>query len=347
MNPRLIWGLVVATATVVLGMTAAASVELPGSLHALFWFTLVITFACAVAALTLLAVARRNELAELGVLAAGLFTISVLPMVHALTLPGVLYRSNPTTMFSVLLGLPGGIVVAAPILVGHRRLRDWVLARWKVYTSTAVVMTNVIALVMLAAPDVSPLPGPRVPWALAIAAFGVGGALAVSWRQIDLYAVGRRSASLVAGIGWSFIGVSSLVWLVDEQMGLAVWTAHVLDGGGVLLAAGGLLVAYRRDGGLVEVFAPIINRDPIVALQLGVTPPIEAFLASLRDKDVQTARPRDQGGRAGDDPGDAGRVPRRPPPYARAGGADARRGQDQDRQHDLDEDRAPDRPRVR
>ena len=105
--------------------------------------------------------ARRNELAELCVLAAGLFTVSVLPMVHALTRPGVLYRSNPTTMFSVLLGLPGGIVLAALILVDNRRLRDWVLARWKAYTSTAVVMTNVLALFMLAAPDVSPLPGPR------------------------------------------------------------------------------------------------------------------------------------------------------------------------------------------
>jgi HD-GYP domain-containing protein (c-di-GMP phosphodiesterase class II) len=39
---------------------------------------------------------------------------------------------------------------------------------------------------------------------------------------------------------------------------------------------------------LTEVFAPVINRDPIVALRLGVTPQVDEFLASLRDKDAPT-----------------------------------------------------------
>ena len=82
-----------------LGLSAAVDVELRSSLHALFWFTVIITIACAIGALALLRVAWRSSLPELGLLAAGLYTVSILPMVHGFTLPGVLYGPNPTTMF--------------------------------------------------------------------------------------------------------------------------------------------------------------------------------------------------------------------------------------------------------
>jgi hypothetical protein len=55
MNARSVWALTVAVAVGLFAATAFADQELPGSLHALFWYTLLLTTACAVGALALLA----------------------------------------------------------------------------------------------------------------------------------------------------------------------------------------------------------------------------------------------------------------------------------------------------
>lgn len=255
-----------------------------GSVHALFWFTVVITLLCAVGAVAVMVLANRLDGAELGVLGAALFVISMLPFVHGLTIPGVLYDDNTTTMFSAWVALPAGLVVALPAWAGWR----WVLRRWRAYTLLVVVLVQLACAYLLTRPDAAPLPNPSEWWTVVGSVLAVVGALVVSHRHLRLYAIGGRLASLVAAVGIAYIGLSSLLWLVEEPTAALVWVAHGLDGFGVLLAVGGLLVAHRRDGDVADALAPVVQRDPAVALRLGVTPQIEMLVGALGHKDGQS-----------------------------------------------------------
>jgi HD-GYP domain-containing protein (c-di-GMP phosphodiesterase class II) len=108
-------------------------------------------------------------------------------------------------------------------------------------------------------------------------------------RQIELFEVGRRKASLAAALGFSWLGASSLIWFISGPSDAVVWLAHLLDASGVLAAAAGLVLGHRSNRAVTTVLAPILNRDPAVALRLGITPQIESFVARIETKDVSTA----------------------------------------------------------
>ncbi|MFV1991775.1 MAG: HD-GYP domain-containing protein, partial [Acidimicrobiales bacterium] len=236
----------------------------------------------------MLQTARKADLPELGVLAAGLFAVSVLPMVHALTLPGVLYGPNNAVMFGAWAGLPLGLIIAAPTLLKARPITTRLLTHWRGYTTAAVISTAVLCAFLLISPNALPAPSPLNWWTLFGAAFGLAGAMRLSLRQAGLYEVGQRLPSLIAALGFGYIGMSSLVWLVGDPLGLASWLAHGFDGFGVLLAAGGLWLAHRSDTAVADVFAPVLTREPLMALRLGVSPQVTAFLKDLATKDDST-----------------------------------------------------------
>ncbi|MEW6583285.1 MAG: HD domain-containing phosphohydrolase, partial [Actinomycetota bacterium] len=106
--------------------------------------------------------------------------------------------------------------------------------------------------------------------------------------HLRLFRIGGRVASLSASVGVLYLGLSTLVWLGAEPYSVAWWGAHAADGVGVLLAAAGLGLAHRRDGSLVPTLAPVVNRDPLVALELGLTPVVHRFVAALSEKDPVT-----------------------------------------------------------
>ena len=66
------------------------------------------------------------------------------------------------------------------------------------------------------------------------------------------------------------------------------WLAHLIDGVGVLFAAVGLLWAHWRDRSLAFVLGPVLTREPLVALELGLTPVVHDFIAALERKDAVT-----------------------------------------------------------
>ncbi len=273
---------------VVFGAAALSGISFPGSIYALFYFTFVITVGCAALALYVLKTARKTDLPELGVLAAGLFAVSVLPMVHALTLPGVLYGPNNAVMFGAWAGLPLGLVIAAPTLLKPRPFTTRILRHWRGYTTGTVVATAALCAFLLISPNTLPAPSPLNWWTLLGAAFGLTGAVKLSLRQAGLYEVGQRLPSLVAALGFGYIGMSSLVWLVGDPLGLASWLAHGFDGFGVLLAGAGLWLAHRSDTQVADIFAPVLTREPLMALRLGVSPQVTAFLKDLATKDAST-----------------------------------------------------------
>lgn len=66
------------------------------------------------------------------------------------------------------------------------------------------------------------------------------------------------------------------------------WLAHFTDGLGLLFATGGLLLAHHRDRSLAIVLSPVLTRESLAALQLGLTPVVHQFVAALKIKDEVT-----------------------------------------------------------
>ena len=84
---------------------------------------------CAVASGVLSVVAWSGDGAALGMVAAFAMSVSVLPLVHALTTPGVLYGPNAATMSSVMLALSWASVAVAPLIAPRSGFSRWVPRR--------------------------------------------------------------------------------------------------------------------------------------------------------------------------------------------------------------------------
>jgi HD-GYP domain-containing protein (c-di-GMP phosphodiesterase class II) len=55
-----------------------------------------------------------------------------------------------------------------------------------------------------------------------------------------------------------------------------------------MVVAAALIVGYRPDRSISSVIAPIVTRDPVIALELGLSPIVHRFVASLATKDAIT-----------------------------------------------------------
>src|SRR5262245_11261271 len=96
---RSIWWATVAllgavTALTMLGAGGDATYENP---ELLFSLVVVSAVACVIGATIVIALADRRNLAEIGLLGSALMAASVMPLVHGLVTPGVLY--NDTSAF--------------------------------------------------------------------------------------------------------------------------------------------------------------------------------------------------------------------------------------------------------
>ncbi len=290
MRVRSFWIAAVGFSIGVFGVVAVVDLPTPASPRPLFWYTVVVTLLCAVLSKVLIAIAYDVRQPELAILGSGLFAASMFPFVHGMLIPGVLVSEATGAMsFGAWAGLPAGLLVASPALSHRVPWRGVALRHWRVYAAVTVVAVYLASSALLVHPDWVPAASFDRWWTIAGAALAFLGAQVLAHGQIRLYEVGRRRSSIAAAIGFAWLGVSSVVWLIPSPNDAIVWVAHFFDGLGVLGAAGGLVVAHRNDRPLTAVMAPVFNRDPSVALRLGVTPQIEAFVAMLDEKDRSTA----------------------------------------------------------
>ncbi len=290
MRVRSFWIAVVIFSIGVFGVLNIVDVPTPASPHPLFWYTVVVTLLCAVLSKVLIAVAHQVRQPELAILGAGLFAASMFPFVHGMLIPGVLVtEATGATSFGAWSGLPVGLLVASPALSDRVPWRNLVLHHWRGYCAVTVAAVYVASAAMLIYPDSVPAAGSDRWWTVGGAALAFVGAQFLAHGQIRLYEVGRRRSSIAAAVGFAWLGVSAVVWMLPTTNDAIVWVAHLLDGLGVLAAAGGLVVAHRNDRPVTAVLAPVFNRDPSVALRLGLTPQIEDFVAMLDEKDRSTA----------------------------------------------------------
>ncbi|MEL6983312.1 MAG: hypothetical protein AAFO29_12880, partial [Actinomycetota bacterium] len=249
-----------------------------GSPTLLFWVVVVAASGCVVASSLVIGRAWAEDMAEVGLHGAFFMGISLLPLVHGLTTPGILYGDNQATMSSVLWAIPISGLTAAPLLVTDRRI-NVVLRRWRVWVIGCVGVQLLIAVLLLLWPSVLPAPDMGSAPARLIASVGLVPVIGLSFRHLRLYEIGRHTGSLVVSIAYVGAGVASLVWIGDRPMTIGFWLAHALDIAAVFAATITAFVTYRRGTLDRVVLAPLVAREPLEALELGLDPTIRRFLA--------------------------------------------------------------------
>jgi len=252
---------------------------------ALFWLVVVAASLCWLGSLVLMTAGWRRGSAELTILGGAFAVLSAFGLVHGLTVPGVLFGSNNAVSSAAFLALPVALVAAGPVLVRNSALGTTLGLHWRGWSLGWLAVGTVVGNILLVRPDLLPAPTPGSWFAVAAGLFGLLGMLALSYRQLHLYWVGRLRTSLVASLALLWLGLSSLVWLGRGPFTLGFWVAHTLDIIGVSVAVVAMIVGYRANRSFLEVMDPVLIRDPLAALDLGLSPTAHRFVAMLDRKD--------------------------------------------------------------
>jgi len=251
-----------------------------------FVSVLVLSVACAVGAALVLAVGLVRRLPEVALLGSALWVVSLLPMVHGLLLPGHLYGPNSGTVVAVMAAVPAALLAGLPLLLDGTAAGLWLARRWRAWAFSWAALAVTVGAALLVWPG--SLPVPTEQWTWAIVAVSIGGTAVLSLRHLRLFAIGRRAGSLLVSLGCIAPGLATIAFLGAAPLSPGWWLAHVIDGVGVLFAAVGLLWAHGRDRSLAFVLHPVLTREPLAALELGLTPVVHDFIAALERKDAVT-----------------------------------------------------------
>lgn len=251
-----------------------------------FVSVLVLTAACAVGAALVFYLGLARRLPEVTLLGAVLWVVSLLPLVHGLLLPGHLYGPNSGTAVAIMYAVPGALLAGLPLLLDGTAPGRWLALKWRGWASVTTALAALFAAMLLIWPDL--FPAPTEAWTKAIVAVSLAGTGMLSLRHLRLYVIGRRAGSLLASLGFMAPGLATIAFLGAEPLSAGWWLAHVVDGVGVLFAAGGLAWAHWRDRSLAWVLSPVLTREPLAALELGLTPVVHDFIAALARKDEVT-----------------------------------------------------------
>lgn len=251
-----------------------------------FVVILVLTAACAVGAAVVLVCGWVRQLPEVTLLGGVLWVVSLLPMVHGLLLPGHLYGPNSGSTVALMAAVPAALIAGLPLLLDGTAVGNWIARRWRGWSVGSAAVVVVLAAMLLAWPNrlSAPTGWSTVP-IVVVSLLGTG---FLSLRHLRLFAIGRRAGSLLASLGFIAPGLATIAFLGAGPLSPGWWLAHLTDGIGVLFAVGGLLWAHWRDRSLAIVLAPVLTREPLAALELGLTPVVHDFIAALELKDDVT-----------------------------------------------------------
>lgn len=254
----------------------------------LFWVVVIAASGCAIAALLALRIAIRDDLPELGLMSSFAVAVSVLPFVHGITTPGVLYQSNPATMSSVLWAVPIGALIVAPLARPRSRMSRYILNHWDLAVGAHIGVVIAVAAVLLKDPAAIPAPVMRSGSSAVVAVAALLVCLALSVRHLRLAWIAKSRGPLAVAIGFSSLGASNLVWFASGPFTAAFWLAHALDITGVFAITLIAARAYRQRRPLRSILAPLIAQTPAAALELGLDPLVHRFVAALERKDQIT-----------------------------------------------------------
>jgi HD-GYP domain-containing protein (c-di-GMP phosphodiesterase class II) len=243
---------------------------------------------CVVASAGVIAVGLGDRTAEVGLLGGALVALSTLALVHGLTVPGVLYGPNRAVTTASLLALPAALAVAAPLLAARTAWAQTLARRWRLWVLAWAAAVAALSALLLADPDAIALPRPHDPIAVAVALASLGAMLALSLRQLRLYWVGELRGTLVGALGLALVGITSIQWVGDRPYGAGFWLLHLIDTAGVLAACLAVAMGHRTERRVSDVLLPVLERDPLAAMEVGMAPVVRRFVAALGKKDALT-----------------------------------------------------------
>ncbi len=215
-------------------------------------------------------------------------TVSLLPLVHGLTTPGVWFGPNQATMSSVFWALPLASVIVLPLIEPRARWSRWATRRWKPFVLVHLVLTTSVSIALLVWPSLLPVPEMSSGVSVVVAVASLTVCLALSVRQLRLSWIGGSAKPFLVSVGFAFVGVSNLVWLARAPFTAGFWLAHAFDIVGVLLVAIGAIVAFRQRSDLARLVRPLTVHTPLAAFELGLDPLVHRFVASLEANDPIT-----------------------------------------------------------
>ena len=99
--------------------------------------------------------------------------------------------------------------------------------------------------------------------------------------ELRFYELGKQSANLGASVSLVLLANTALLPLTGDDYTLAFWWLHIAGVAGVLGACIAMAVSKRMSKTAHDVLAPVLNRDPLVAFELGLSPAVHRFVASL------------------------------------------------------------------
>ena len=247
----------------------------------LLWFVTVGAFGCMVLSLSAWWVGIGRDQAEVVLLGGAFSAMSILAMAHGLGAPGALVDHTAVSEVSMALAFPVTALGLVPLFVpGELRSR---LSRhavaWSSVTMAVAVVAGVAVWFLPPTVSVPPVAGALMGAAVVVVTARVAG------RQLRLWRIGGHPASLVAATGIVGFGLATAVGLRALPYSPGFWLVHVTNNVAVLALGAGLILGYRQRRDLQVVLGPVLSRDPLVALEAGLSPEIRAFLEALTRKD--------------------------------------------------------------
>ena len=255
---------------------------------ALFWIVLVAASLCVVAAAATHYVARKDGIAELGLMSGFTFALSAFPLVHGLTTPGVLFEANAATMSSVLWSTPFAAVAVIPLAFPRARATKLILVRWRLFVSVHMVLVSALAVGLLIKPSLLPAFPMRSPGAVVVAGVSVIVCILLSIRHLRFARIAQSKEPLAVSFGFVMIGLSNLVWCASGPFTPLFWFAHLADIFGVFVLTLIAMRAYHQQPTVRSLLGPLVVQTPLSAFELGLEPLVHRFVASLERKDEVT-----------------------------------------------------------
>jgi len=234
-----------------------------------------------VAGAAALRTARRHDLCELGLLGAAFGAASVLFAAAGLTTPDVLVEAGRTSRAAGALAVPLAVLVAAPALVRRTRLARALARRWRCWALAGVATAVGLAALLVARPAAVPDLGPHRLATRALVAAAVGGLLVLSVRHLRLWSVGRRATALGVSLALVVAAAGATVPALAGTSPTVRSFAATLTV--VALATAALLAvpACELPATVRETLGPIVDRDPLAGLEIGLSPVVQRFVAVL------------------------------------------------------------------
>jgi HD-GYP domain-containing protein (c-di-GMP phosphodiesterase class II) len=241
-----------------------------------------VTLGGGIRAFALLRASRQVRSTEISLTATALVALSV-AAVTGLTVASGLLRAAAVAQLGVLVGFLLAACFALPLTFAtttfaRRRAREWRTWVGGVFSVAALGVVG-LAVAAVARPAVFAVQlgyAVRVPFVVV----GVFTAFRLTLRLWRLREVGHGNGVEGASYGWLLLALAAVCFVDGKLFSMAWWAGHALLVGGVLVVAQSLRALVGSMPNL-EVFEPVLSRDPLYALDLAAAPLVVSFCAEI------------------------------------------------------------------